>query len=73
MGLAVVGKELVNSIPGNLIEHVDDVQEEEGSVWCLVRLNGAINVLVELGLGRVEKEVSRAVEHQTGGSRVSLG
>jgi hypothetical protein len=49
-------------ITRNGIEHVGDVKGEKGTVWGKVGSKGTVNILVELGLGRMKEKVDTAAD-----------
>jgi hypothetical protein len=58
-------KGLVGGITRDSVEHVDNVKERRA--WCggKVGCKGAVDILVELGLGGVKEEIDAAADGNT--------
>jgi hypothetical protein len=62
MELGVVSQNSASCMTGNGIEHVGNVKGEKGTMGSKVGSKGAINVLMELGLSRMEKKINTTTD-----------
>jgi hypothetical protein len=62
MNLGIVFEGLVEGVTRKGVEHVGDVEGEKGKVAGKVGSKGMVNILVELGLGRMKEKVDTAAD-----------